>query len=438
MLWALAHQLLLSLPQTKTRLPVILPTLYLWVIDTIALRRGTWSIESGTKLGINLWPGLEVEEAVFFLVTNTLVVFGCCAFDNAVAILDAFPDLYPKVPAIPSPMLLVEALMLPNAAYDAERLVGLRNALNILSRKSRSFYLASGVFSRRLRIDLVILYAFCRIADDLVDQAENAKDAERWITQLSHFLKTAYSKNRTEQQYEAALSPFTEEARSVLVLLQTDRLPAGPLHALLDGFRLDLKFMKDKKTKNASSDTPIKTEADLELYASRVASTVAELCLSLVYFHAPSSTPLVTKERCLEAGKRMGIALQYINIVRDVATDALVDRIYIPSRWFADPPPTTAQAFQAELTSHRARILDKAFEIYEANRTAIEQLPEYAKDGIRVAVESYMEIGRVMKEKISKGEKLDVPGEGKSGRATVPTLRRLRVGWTTMLGPRSS
>jgi 15-cis-phytoene synthase/lycopene beta-cyclase len=438
LLWSLSWQLLLGLPQWNTRLPIILSTAYLWIVDTIALHRGTWSIASGTKLGVYLWPGLEVEEAIFFLVTNTMVVFGLCAFDNAIAILDAFPDLFPTVASLPTPKRLVEALLVPAATYDSARLDGLRNALNILSKKSRSFYLASGVFARRLRIDLVILYAFCRIADDLVDQASDAQDAGIWINHLSHFLKIAFSPRRSEKQYEAALAPFSPEARSVLVLLPTDRLPPQPLHALLDGFRSDVKFMQDSKTESSSQPTPIRTERDLELYASRVAGTVAELCLHLVYFHRPggSGNDRSVEEECLEAGKRMGIALQYINIVRDVATDAADGRCYIPAAWFKVPAPTSVKAFQAELMTHRMRILDMAFDLYAKNRNEVEKLPEYARGGIRVAVESYMEIGRVMREKVAKGQRLDMAGGGKEGKASVPRIRRLWVGWTAMSGPR--
>ena len=416
----------------------MLPTAYLWIVDTIALHRGTWSIGSGTKLGIDLWPGLEVEEAVFFLVTNTMVVFGLCAFDNAIAILDAFPDLFPTVSTLPPPKCLVEALLVPPSAYDSGRLEGLRNALDILSKKSRSFYLASGVFSRRLRIDLVILYAFCRIADDLVDQAGNAKDADVWINHLSNFLKIAYSSQRNEKQFQEALAPFSPEARSVLVLLPTDRLPPQPLFALLDGFRSDVKFIGDDKMPS-SSPTPIRTENDLEMYASRVAATVAELCLRLVYFHDPARPRkgVSVDGYCIKAGQRMGIALQYINIVRDVATDAVHGRCYIPAEWFQVPAPTSVKEFQAELAAHRKRILDVAFGLYEENREAIEKLPRYARGGIRVAVESYIEIGRVMNEKMAKGEKLDMGGGGKEGRASVPRVRRLWVGWTTISGPRS-
>lgn len=156
-LWSLSYQFLIGLPYTSTALPILGPTLYLWIVDTIALRRGTWAIESGTKLGIHVWESLEIEEAVFFLATNILVVFGLVAFDNALAILQTFPCLFPQVPALPSPMLLIQGLMTSCAKYDLARLDAIRQASKRLQKKSRSFYLASSVFPGRLRIDLVLL-----------------------------------------------------------------------------------------------------------------------------------------------------------------------------------------------------------------------------------------------------------------------------------------
>lgn len=58
---SLAYQLIMGLPLSSTLIPIVLPTLYLWTVDTLALKRGTWVIESGTKLGWHLWDGLEIE-----------------------------------------------------------------------------------------------------------------------------------------------------------------------------------------------------------------------------------------------------------------------------------------------------------------------------------------------------------------------------------------
>lgn len=57
----LAYQFIIQLPLSTTLLPIAAPTLYLWIVDTLALRRGTWVIEPGTKLEWHIWDGLEVE-----------------------------------------------------------------------------------------------------------------------------------------------------------------------------------------------------------------------------------------------------------------------------------------------------------------------------------------------------------------------------------------
>jgi 15-cis-phytoene synthase / lycopene beta-cyclase len=157
LLWSLSSQFLIALPLSSTALPIAIPTVYLWIVDTLALKRGTWVIESGTKIGMHLWDGLEVEEALFFLATNTLIVFGLVAFDHALSILLTFPRLFPNVPELPSPVLLVQALLTNRSRYDGDRIIGIREAVARLQLKSRSFYLASSAFTGRLRINLVLL-----------------------------------------------------------------------------------------------------------------------------------------------------------------------------------------------------------------------------------------------------------------------------------------
>jgi lycopene beta-cyclase len=58
---------------------VAVPTLYLWLADAIALHAGIWTISPRFTLGIRLGP-LPLEEAIFFLVTNLLVVQGLMLF----------------------------------------------------------------------------------------------------------------------------------------------------------------------------------------------------------------------------------------------------------------------------------------------------------------------------------------------------------------------
>lgn len=58
---------------------VLLPTLYLWGADWVALRLGIWAIADAYSLGLDPL-GLPIEEATFFLVTNLLVVQGVMLF----------------------------------------------------------------------------------------------------------------------------------------------------------------------------------------------------------------------------------------------------------------------------------------------------------------------------------------------------------------------
>jgi lycopene cyclase domain-containing protein len=54
---------------------ILPPTLWLWVADRIAIGLGIWYIAEPTKTGFEPL-GLPIEEALFFLITNVLVVQG--------------------------------------------------------------------------------------------------------------------------------------------------------------------------------------------------------------------------------------------------------------------------------------------------------------------------------------------------------------------------
>jgi putative membrane protein len=61
---------------SKTVFWSIIPvTVYLWLVDSVALNAGTWTIDpaqtTGLKIGI-----IPIEEMIFFLMTNLIIVFG--------------------------------------------------------------------------------------------------------------------------------------------------------------------------------------------------------------------------------------------------------------------------------------------------------------------------------------------------------------------------
>jgi lycopene cyclase domain-containing protein len=72
--WGFGWPYLWDLRRTVA-LAVLVPTLYLWVIDGIALDLGIWVISKEHTVGLALL-GLPVEEALFFLLTNVFTVQG--------------------------------------------------------------------------------------------------------------------------------------------------------------------------------------------------------------------------------------------------------------------------------------------------------------------------------------------------------------------------
>lgn len=56
---------------------ILLPTLWLTAMDAVALRAGTWTIDPAQTTGIFLPGGIvPIEEGLFFLITNALIVQG--------------------------------------------------------------------------------------------------------------------------------------------------------------------------------------------------------------------------------------------------------------------------------------------------------------------------------------------------------------------------
>ncbi|CAM1502226.1 Fc.00g042100.m01.CDS01 [Cosmosporella sp. VM-42] len=419
--WSLTGEFMLALPWTSTVLPIVVPTIYLWLVDELSIRNGVWTIETGSKFGVPLFGSLDIEEAIFFLASNTLVVFGIAAFDRAVAVCDAFPELFPhEADSLPVKALL-RARVTPSTEFDMRRIIGLRQAVTRLSKKSRSFYLSSSVFPGRLRINLTYLYSYCRIADDLVDGDSTPVEAIIWIQKLWKYLKMNYDDVPESQISDYIRGNFPSSAVSGLELLPTTILQPDPLYGLLNGFKTDVKFA-------LSPDSPIQDELDLESYAADVAGTVGQLCLDLVYFSRLDHLDIKSdKSLVYAAAREMGIALQYVNIARDIAVDARMHRVYLPCTWLKEEDLTPDQVISCpsgpKIERMRKRLLGKAFAKYRASRKQMEYLPREVRGAMMVAVESYMEIGRVLAEGGSSGTK---------GRATVPKRRRLVVVWKTL------
>lgn len=177
---------------------------------------------------------------------------------------------------------------------------------------------------------------------------------------------------------------------------------------------------------NDSEKWPIRDERCLEQYGERVAGTVAELCIHLIYVHAHARPPENYSE-IKRAGRTMGVALQYINIARDVKKDAEQKRVYLPTEWLDHAGISHEKVLEdpdaPEVQHLKHRLLNKAMMLYREALPLMDSLPPSGRAPLKVAVESYVEIGRVMQDKGYRFQR---------GRATVPRLRRLRVAWNAL------
>lgn len=266
-------------------------------------------------------------------------------------------------------------------------------------------------------------YSFCRVADDLVDNATSIAEAKNWIYRLTQYLDLSYGSEpaKIESRTSFIYAKFPQNCQAALILLPTSYLSPTPLYDLLKGFETDLHFS------SRDNPFPICDETTLETYGARVAGTVAELCIELVYYHTNAIISEAQRQDIVRAGGRMGVALQYVNIARDIAVDALIGRVYLPLSWLKEqdlgPEDVISDPGSSQVETLRQRLINQAMAIYAEARDAIEKLPIEARGPMRVAVESYVEIGRVLR----------TPGyRTKAGRATVPKLRRLRVAWNAL------
>ncbi|KDE03949.1 hypothetical protein MVLG_05583 [Microbotryum lychnidis-dioicae p1A1 Lamole] len=430
LLWGVASSHIIALPLYATLIPILLPTVYLWVCDALALQRGTWVIERGTKLGVAVY-GLEVEEAVFFLLTNVMVVFGLAACDYCLAIYDAPSNHEFKRTWKQRPILgLLRTVVTRPQSLPHARLADLSAAVGLLREKSKSFYTANFVFEGRLQLNLLSLYAWCRVADDLVDDASSNEVATRNISLISAYLDAKYPSSAPQNHVDRAssidLSPEWPEAKNLFGILgpaqrATFRLlldlpiTRGPLNELLHGFKTDSTFSKD-------NSAPLIADEDALLrYASDVASSVADLCMQLIWEEFGQSGTSSDRQRILVAARKMGQALQLVNIARDVPADAKIGRVYLPRLPLAS---LERKGGMEDATDARLRLLALAKDMAEETRKTIDLIPFEARGGIRAACAVYMRIGQAVEESLKRGAVHD--------RARVSVYDRVNTAWKSL------
>ena len=165
-----------------------------------------------------------------------------------------------------------------------------------VAQSGSSFKLGMSSLSGERRRAINAVYAYCRIIDDITDGAAPPEEKRRAL---------AGWRDEIESLGEASRTPV---GRELGFAVRRFGLPVAELHALLDGMETD-----------AAERVRLPDDQALDRYCRRVAGAVG--VLSIHIFGAPEAT---------EFAVTLGRTLQLVNILRDVAEDAAMERVYIP------------------------------------------------------------------------------------------------------------
>jgi 15-cis-phytoene synthase len=252
---------------------------------------------------------------------------------------------------------------------------------------SRSFLAASLLLPRRVHEPASALYAFCRLADDAVDDMGDAHTAphaaphdapgvDAEALRLRRRDAIAALHRRLDAVYAGRPIPHTAD-RALAVVVVRHGIPRPLFDALLEGFGWDAEGRRYE-----SMD-------ELLEYCARAAGTVGAM-MALVMG--------VRSRAAIARACDLGVAMQLSNIARDVGEDARNGRLYLPMAWLretgidaaafvASPRPSPALALVVK------RLLGEADALYDRAGSGVALLPIDCRPGINAARFLYAAIG---------------------------------------------
>jgi phytoene synthase len=271
----------------------------------------------------------------------------------------------------------------------------------VVKASAKNFYYAFAILPRERRRAMFALYAFCREADDIVDEGGTREKKRAALARFRGALDAAYG-GRPEGPIFTALADVLRRA------------PISKRHLsdVIDGCEMDL----DRER--------YETWDDLALYLDRVASAVGRATMELFG---------LDPEKLSEYGAAGGASVQLTNILRDVREDKERGRVYLPQedlRRFGVPEEDLAAAAPTERFRALMRFeVGRARELYCRAWGAI---PDRDRRTL-LPLEAIMRIYRRLLDAIEKrgydvlSARISVPGWRKAA-IGIGTLARARLG----------
>ncbi|GAC1658789.1 MAG: phytoene/squalene synthase family protein [Vulcanimicrobiaceae bacterium] len=202
---------------------------------------------------------------------------------------------------------------------------------SVMHHKSKSFYFSTRILPTEKREAVEALYGICRFADDAADEPGYVR-ADRLAVLQSVEDDVTQVRNLG---YDSA-APWFAALRRAAVRFEID---IADLVRLVRGCRSDV------------DGEPVRTMQQLESYSSAVAGTVGRCAMPILG---------AADEESLRRAERLGIAMQFTNVLRDVGEDKRMGRNYMPVDDFPGAPQSDvmrAVAAHARLYYREAKIL---------------------------------------------------------------------------------
>jgi 15-cis-phytoene synthase len=167
--------------------------------------------------------------------------------------------------------------------------------------RTTNFYYAFVFLPVEKRLAIEAVYAFARRGDDVADSGLSPQEAADGLARYRETLDACYAQDSSKLQ--------APELRALAEAIQRFKIPRKPFEDLILGLEMDLNH------------APYSTFEELSLYCYRVASTIGLICIEIFGYQNPQTRDYAVN---------LGMALQLVNILRDVQRDAQAGRTYIP------------------------------------------------------------------------------------------------------------
>ena len=243
----------------------------------------------------------------------------------------------------------------------------------IQQRTGKTFHFATRVLPDRVREPTYVLYAFFRVADEVVDAAETAPPAEQ-RRELERLRDAALGREETDDPVLSAFAEMREEHG----ITQED------VTGFIDAMLSDIDTER------------YETYEELEAYMDGSASAVGRMMTAVMEPDDPGAA--------LPHATALGEAFQLSNFLRDVREDVVeLDRIYLPRETLREYDVAEEQLrrfeFDERVEAAMRHELRRAESLYKEGVAGIKYLPEDCQFAVLLAAVLYAEHHALIRER---------------------------------------